>query len=569
MVGVTYEAAVIGLPPAAAPCSPTIRRRPMQDLSWFRGSRQKSPKEAGAAAAASQSTFLAHNLPSAQPHQSPQLQSPSKSGYKATESRVETAPGRGQLVETRAAPKLAQRATDGVSRMLSSLKRKGAAQRCPSDTGSREEERRSDQLMAATCSRTTRPPLSSADVQNLRRRAYSYNDRHVDSIYQTLLMAGGATPAAERGREVPPLLPASPRLSAETQCGGTDASVSKATARLLMTFPDMAGELSSLRNFACTLDHAGMRWYGRIFVGRSCLCFTGTGITLSGATSTGRASPPPPSERWCSEEPACASLRSLSSTSNRTVRPTTVALDRCQWPASSLSSASLAASSRPESPLSKPCSGHSRPWRKTALKIPFHDITRVSKELTMGLWPNAMTLATRHRQYIFTNFLRRDRAHQCLSEAWQQQGQALAEKYPLVVARLPLESVASRTAVQKSLPKPFAAATTTRPAWRMSLPPPSRSNSTRQQQPPVPATPSACESESTICERPAATSASLVSRQRSARPSRPTTPAAGLARSRLNEAPTTGGRTAEDVDAETAAAASMLALILHSFCSRH
>ncbi|KAJ2072842.1 hypothetical protein GGI09_009043, partial [Coemansia sp. S100] len=352
--------AVVTLPPATAPCSPALRRR--QDLSWFRN-RPKSPPQRETIVV--QTKYLAQNLPPARQHDDNELTS-----------------GRGQPVKPPS--KLARRATDGVSRIWSSLKRKD---RCLS------RESCLDQM-------TTQLPLSDA---HLRRRAYSCNH----TIDQTLA-----------GSENPPR-------------GSVDLSGNRAV-RLLTAFPDV-GEISG--DFACTLDHAGMRWYGRIFVGRSCLCFTGTGITLSGTMSTGRKSPPPV-YRWGSEEPA--SFRSLSTVKSPH-----------QWPATSVSSTSLVANNRPESPpLGKNC----RPWRKTALKISFNDITRVSKELTMGLWPNAMTLATGHRQYIFTNFLRRDRAHQCLSEAWQLhcQQRRMLEKYPLTVERLPM-------ATRKSLSKPWHA----------------------------------------------------------------------------------------------------------------
>ncbi|KAJ2885607.1 hypothetical protein H4R27_001259 [Coemansia aciculifera] len=391
--------AVVTLAPATVPCSPTLHKR--QDLSWFRN-RPKSPT---CGAIAAQTKYLAQNLP-------PACQPPG--------TRVGLTSGRGQLAEPPTTPRLARRATEGVSRIFSSLKRKDR-QGCLSNGSCL------DQL-------TTQLPLSSADA-HLRRRAYSYSDH--DTICQTL-MAGSENPW--------------PRISGEEKRA---VSVSKAAARLLTIFPDMAGKV--LGDFACTLDHAGMRWYGRIFVGRSCLCFTGTGITLSGSMSTGRRSPPPV-YRWSSEEPA--SFRSLSSASNTLIKSPR------QWP---VSSTSLVAANRPE--LSKTC----KPWRKTALKIAFHDITRVSKELTMGLWPNAMTLATGHRQYIFTNFLRRDRAHQCLSEAWQLhcQQRRMAEKYS-VVERLPI------VAARKSLSKH------TLPLGNVP--------------PLLPATYSACESEATICE---------------------------------------------------------------------
>ncbi|KAJ2007451.1 hypothetical protein H4R26_000776 [Coemansia thaxteri] len=206
--------------------------------------------------------------------------------------------------------------------------------------------------------RLARPPLSAAEAQRLRRRAYSYDDRHAESISQTLLLASIAYPPAVD------CAPSSP------------PAISKSAARLLQTFPDMADEAPELCSFVCALDHAGLRWYGRIFVARSCLCFAGTGILLGASPS---------------------SQQLLAAT---------------QWQPSSTTLASYSGSES----LGKPATG--RPWRKTSFKISYCDITRVSKELTMGMWPNAMTVATTHRHYIFTNFLRRDRAHHCLTSAW-------------------------------------------------------------------------------------------------------------------------------------------------------
>ncbi|KAJ2811587.1 hypothetical protein H4S07_001968, partial [Coemansia furcata] len=197
MAGIAREAAVVSLPPATAPCSPTLRRR--QDLSWFRN-RPKSPTHGDTAAS---SKMLAQNLPPVPP-----------SAYNANPTS-----GSGQLEETSTTPKLEQSATNGVSRMFSSLKRKGGRQRSSAD---REYL---DQLI-------TQPPLSSADG-HLRRRAYSYNGQHVDTIYQTMAA---------------PRIP-SPRISGEERRRGIDPSVNKATARLLTVFPDVAGELSGLQDF--------------------------------------------------------------------------------------------------------------------------------------------------------------------------------------------------------------------------------------------------------------------------------------------------------------------------------
>ncbi|KAJ2783370.1 hypothetical protein H4R18_001737 [Coemansia javaensis] len=55
---------------------------------------------------------------------------------------------------------------------------------------------------------------------------------------------------------------------------------------------------------------------------------------------------------------------------------------------------------------------------RMAIQVPFGDITRISKETTLALCPNAITVATARRHYIFTNFVRRDRVFSLLAERW-------------------------------------------------------------------------------------------------------------------------------------------------------
>ncbi|KAJ2844866.1 hypothetical protein IWW36_005017, partial [Coemansia brasiliensis] len=55
-----------------------------------------------------------------------------------------------------------------------------------------------------------------------------------------------------------------------------------------------------------------------------------------------------------------------------------------------------------------------------AIKVSLRDITRVNKELTLGFCPNAITVATPKRHYIFTNFVRRDRAFAIINNRWRQ-----------------------------------------------------------------------------------------------------------------------------------------------------
>ncbi|KAJ2760065.1 hypothetical protein IWQ56_005579 [Coemansia nantahalensis] len=55
---------------------------------------------------------------------------------------------------------------------------------------------------------------------------------------------------------------------------------------------------------------------------------------------------------------------------------------------------------------------------RATIKIAFRDVTRISKELTLGVCPNAITVSTHHRQFIFTNLVRRDCAFSRLTEQW-------------------------------------------------------------------------------------------------------------------------------------------------------
>ncbi|KAJ2709863.1 hypothetical protein H4S00_006531, partial [Coemansia sp. D1744] len=116
--------------------------------------------------------------------------------------------------------------------------------------------------------------------------------------------------------------------------------------RLAQSFPSEARTLE--RDFVCSLDHAGTRWYGRMYVCRSSVCFTGSGISL-GTT-----------------KPANISVVSL---------PTEM---RAEW--QSFQSVQHA----------NKCEGR-KIWRRSAVKIAFVDVTRVSKEMTLGVCPNAIT----------------------------------------------------------------------------------------------------------------------------------------------------------------------------------
>ncbi|KAJ2575647.1 hypothetical protein GGH19_002832 [Coemansia sp. RSA 1807] len=157
--------------------------------------------------------------------------------------------------------------------------------------------------------------------------------------------------------------------------------------RLAQSFPSEARTLE--RDFVCSLDHAGTRWYGRMYVCRSSVCFTGSGISLS------------------TTKPANISVVSL---------PTEM---RAEW--QSFQSVQHA----------NKCEGR-KIWRRSAVKIAFVDVTRVSKEMTLGVCPNAITVATARRHYIFTNFMRRDCAFGLLAERWQQ---AVRGQEPAIVTK--------------------------------------------------------------------------------------------------------------------------------------
>ncbi|KAJ1859452.1 hypothetical protein GGH12_000226, partial [Coemansia sp. RSA 1822] len=151
--------------------------------------------------------------------------------------------------------------------------------------------------------------------------------------------------------------------------------------RLAQSFPYEARTLE--RDFVCSLDHAGTRWYGRMYVCRSSVCFTGAGISLGTAKSTNTSVVSLPTEmrpKW---------LQSFQSVQHANTR----------------------------------CEGR-KIWRRSAVKIAFVDVTRVSKEMTLGVCPNALTVATARHHYIFTNFMRRDCAFGLLAERWQQAVQA-------------------------------------------------------------------------------------------------------------------------------------------------
>ncbi|KAJ2636138.1 hypothetical protein GGF40_003184 [Coemansia sp. RSA 1286] len=244
--------------------------------------------------------------------------------------------------------------------------------------------------------------------------------RHVESIGQKLMAAD-----THASFDVAGTMLAAPKSAMERPRGqnNNNACVSRSASgksleRLLQSFPDVAADPQPLRDFVCSLDHAGIRWYGRMFVGSRCLFFTGTGISLSSGSTRRSAST---ATRRAPDNTWSASANSKSVTSLASVAPPQFS-GRGTLPRT----APDAVAAMDNVPAQS--SGAKKPWRRTAIRVQLRDITRVNKELTMGFWPNAITVGTTHRQYIFTNFLRRDRAHRCLSDAWQEYRARVAEE---------------------------------------------------------------------------------------------------------------------------------------------
>ncbi|KAJ1665081.1 hypothetical protein IW140_003764 [Coemansia sp. RSA 1813] len=309
-------------------------------------------------------------------------------------------------------------------------------------------------------------------------RAQSYRTYPTtSSIGQTLLM--DSPKPALFGADLENSMPlqqqgsAAGSMNANTTPASTSRrQTSKSFSRLVQAFPDTAMEVHALRDFACSLDHAGIRWYGRIYVGLTHFYFTGTGISLSATgapkTSSGMAQQTtvplwPPAQ--C---PSSISLASAPSSSQEYVpfeqstrrplygpysQPSRSQSDRMDASGKqrSLGRGSLPSGSQPtrltfsmdeipqkirqsaSQPSRRSNAGEgsiAKPWRRTAIKIALPDITRVTKELTLGIWPNAMTVSTAQRQYIFTNLLRRDKAYQFLYEVWNDMPAAPSQTQP-------------------------------------------------------------------------------------------------------------------------------------------
>ncbi|KAJ1894624.1 hypothetical protein LPJ66_005079 [Kickxella alabastrina] len=306
-----------------------------------------------------------------------------------------------------------------------------------------------------------------------------------------------------------PVSPAMSEGSTASGNGSVGGGISgKGFEKVLQMFPEVLLENPKPpRDFVCSLDHAGIRWYGRIFIGSSCMCFSGTGISLSSGTkrntSNGNNAAGPQGSNIGVFAWRTAlnnnSLMSLAS-SQGPGHPVFGSLPRLTKVAAVLSA------QIPNTPLSttefdSSAGGSKKPWRRTAIRIQFRDITRVSKELTMGFWPNVITVGTTHRQYIFTNFLRRDRAHRCLSEAWQKVKDQIAAE--TLRPKSPPISYASRPAAAAG---PWVTQSGRR---RKQLRAHNLSDSTAISSATSTAAIAQCESEMTICEGPTELSPSL------------------------------------------------------------
>ncbi|KAJ1948604.1 hypothetical protein EC988_005106 [Linderina pennispora] len=213
------------------------------------------------------------------------------------------------------------------------------------------------------------------------------------------------------------------------------AQSSKSWRRLWQIFPDTPCS-PSIADFACTLDHAGVRWYGRLFVTDQYLYFGGTGLSLGHASyASGERSRPSTMSRPSSagsvtsinsavgysrpQTPLSQHYTQPSSQTCRSTDSTMCSVYKTDKPLLTVNSLGGRHHNNPETITSptKVRASH-RPWHRSAIRLPLSDITRVSKELTMGLWPNALTVAVGCRHYIFTNLIRRDKAYQRIFDAW-------------------------------------------------------------------------------------------------------------------------------------------------------
>ncbi|KAJ2801748.1 hypothetical protein H4R20_003554 [Coemansia guatemalensis] len=251
-----------------------------------------------------------------------------------------------------------------------------------------------------------------------------------------------------------------------------------AVGRLRLAFPEIgAEEADTAADFMCSLDHARIRWYGRMYVCDEALCFTGMGVSLSAATSSSKALPEP---LGSSGRPRSRShvqwLESFYSMPQ-------------EWPSEDARGLPKRWSLGQASHSTGGCSSSRRPWHRTSLRIAFRDITRVSKESTLALWPNALTVATSRRHYIFTNLVRRDRAYNIIEERRRRVQVACATALPAPLPRRRLGAAPKKVPAAAVVPLP---------------PPPSPEEPvhTGAKLRACTATTSSGETDSTICDQP-------------------------------------------------------------------
>ncbi|KAJ1901802.1 hypothetical protein LPJ81_003694 [Coemansia sp. IMI 209127] len=247
-----------------------------------------------------------------------------------------------------------------------------------------------------------------------------------------------------------------------------------------------------------------------MYVSSTHLYFSGTGISLSSTTGACKASndlvqqqqqQQPAVPLWTAVQ--CQSSLSLASTPSlsqeyasyelRSQRPLYGPYSQSSWPQTTRLTFSMdeipqqiqqsASQSSKRSNLGDR-SSMAKPLRRTTIKLALPDITRVTKELTLGIWPNAMTVSTTHRQYIFTNFLRRDKAYQCLYDVWNSTLPVSSQMQPLRRAKQ-RSRIPEQYTTQQQLAVPLARMSTEGAPLQPSLPLSTTANDSPHQQTPL------------------------------------------------------------------------------------
>ncbi|KAJ2611903.1 hypothetical protein H4S08_002940 [Coemansia sp. RSA 1365] len=228
-----------------------------------------------------------------------------------------------------------------------------------------------------------------------------------------------------------------PEISLQHDVVHTSRPTSKSAAgRLRLAFPEIgAAEADAATNFMCSLDHARIRWYGRMYVCNKAVCFVGMGFSLSVATSSSKTADPLPELLGSSGRPRSRSHTQWLESFHSMPR---------DWSAEDVRERPKRWSLGQASHVVGSCPNGRRPWHRTSLRIAFRDITRVSKESTLALWPNALTIATGCRHYIFTNLVRRDRAYSIIEERWHSMQDTSTTALPTPLPRRRLDFTTKR-----------------------------------------------------------------------------------------------------------------------------